>query len=129
MKRPAGKMGHAGSWCEFPDRRGGRWWCSWLAPTGEGLDHDHASAAARAWGADFSGFLRFNLFRSRSGEQPAGQGEVILARGGREQTIVPDAVEPAREDVEQKPADELLGGQRHDLLPVGIVAAVVLSGR
>lgn len=37
-----------------------------------------------------------------------------------------DAMEPAREDVEQEPADELVGEERHDLLPVGVVAAVVL---
>ncbi len=37
-----------------------------------------------------------------------------------------DAVEAARQDVEQEAADELVGGERHDLLAVGAVAAIVL---
>ena len=37
-----------------------------------------------------------------------------------------DAVEPLGQDVEQEPADELVGGQRHDLLPVGVTPAVIL---
>jgi hypothetical protein len=36
-----------------------------------------------------------------------------------EQTVVADAVEPARQDVEQEPADELGGGERHHLMPPG----------
>ena len=37
-----------------------------------------------------------------------------------------DAMEPAGEDVEQEAADELIGSERHHLLPVGIAAPVVL---
>ena len=33
---------------------------------------------------------------------------------------------PLRQDVEQEAADELVGGERHDLLPVGAGAAIVL---
>lgn len=40
-----------------------------------------------------------------------------------------DAVESAGEDMEQEMADELVGGERHDLLPLGIVAAVVFVAR
>jgi hypothetical protein len=36
-----------------------------------------------------------------------------------EQAVMPDAVEAARQDVEQEAADELVGRQRHDLLPFG----------
>ena len=32
---------------------------------------------------------------------------------------MPDAVEAARQDVDQEAADELVGGQSHDLLPIG----------
>lgn len=39
---------------------------------------------------------------------------------------MPDAVEAARQDMKQEAADELVGGKRHDLLTVGVVAAVVL---
>ena len=37
-----------------------------------------------------------------------------------------DAVKPARQDVKQEPADELVGSERHHLLPGGAVAAIVL---
>lgn len=40
--------------------------------------------------------------------------------------LVPAAVEAARQDVDEKAADELVGGQGHNLLPVGTGAAVVL---
>ena len=38
---------------------------------------------------------------------------------------MPDAVEAAWQDVDQEAADELVGGQRHDLLAFGAIAAVV----
>src|SRR5688572_12858152 len=40
--------------------------------------------------------------------------------------LVPDAMEAARQDVEQEPTDELVCSERHDLLPVGASAAIVL---
>lgn len=42
---------------------------------------------------------------------------------------MPDAMEAARQDTEQEAADELVGGKRHDLLPVGAVAAIVLVAK
>jgi len=39
---------------------------------------------------------------------------------------VPDAVEAARQDVDQEAADELVGRQCHDLLAFGRVATVIL---
>ncbi len=60
---------------------------------------------------------------SRSSRAPR---EVGLAGGAGEQAVVPDAMEAARQDMEQEPADELVGGERHDLLAVRAVAAVVL---
>lgn len=38
---------------------------------------------------------------------------------------MPDAVEAARQDMEQEAADELIDGERHDLLPIAAVATVV----
>jgi hypothetical protein len=38
---------------------------------------------------------------------------------------VPDAVEALWQDVEQEPADELIGRERHRLLPVRTIAAIV----
>ena len=37
-----------------------------------------------------------------------------------------DAVDPARQDVEQQAANELVGAEGHDLPPVGAAAAIVL---
>ena len=37
-----------------------------------------------------------------------------------------NAVEPARQDVKQEAADELVGGERHDALPVRAIATIVL---
>ena len=39
---------------------------------------------------------------------------------------MPDAMESTREDVEQEPADELVGRERHDALAVGAVTSIVL---
>jgi len=52
--------------------------------------------------------------------------EALLASGAGEQTVVPDAVEPARQDVGQEAANELVGGQGHDALLFGAGAAIVL---
>ena len=38
-----------------------------------------------------------------------------------------DAVKSPRQDVQQEPADELVGGQRHGAIPLGAVATVVLE--
>lgn len=37
-----------------------------------------------------------------------------------------DAMEAARQDMEQEAADELVRGERHDLLSLGAAAAVIL---
>jgi len=39
---------------------------------------------------------------------------------------VADAVEPARQDVEQEPADKLVGAECHDALAFGTIAAIIL---
>ena len=39
---------------------------------------------------------------------------------------MPDAVKAARQDMDQEEADELVGGQRHDLLAFATVAAIIL---
>jgi len=50
-----------------------------------------------------------------------------LAGGTGEQAIVADAMETLGQDVEQEPTNELVGGERHDLLAVGTAAAVILK--
>src|SRR3546814_18690667 len=51
---------------------------------------------------------------------------MILAACAGEEAVVADAVEPARQGVEKKAADELVGPKGHDLLPSGTGLAVVL---
>ena len=98
-----------------------------LPPPFEGLDDDHVPAAAGAWRAGVDWFAPMVVRGGRrDGEQLAGEREAGLAGGAGEQAVVADAMEAARQDVEQEAADELVGGERHDLLPVGAVAAIVL---
>ncbi len=59
------------------------------------------------------------MFRRRSDvQQFARECEAGLAGGAGEQAVVADAMEAARQDVEQEPTDELVGGERHDALAV-----------
>src|SRR3546814_10232346 len=51
---------------------------------------------------------------------------MILAPGAGEQSIVADPMEPTRQGVEEKAADELVSSERHDLLPSGAGLAVIL---
>jgi hypothetical protein len=52
--------------------------------------------------------------------------EAGLARRSGEQAVVANAVEPGRQQVKQEAADELVDAERHDLLAVRAVAAIVL---
>ena len=98
-----------------------------LPPAFERLDDDHASAAAGAWRAEVVRFVRGVVIGRRGDvQQFAGEREAGLAGGAGEQAVMPDAMEAARQDMEQEAADELVGRERHDLLPVGAVAAIVL---
>ena len=101
--------------------------CAGLAPAFEGFDDDHASAAAWAWGSGIVGFDRCGCGHGRGDpEQLAGVFEVSLAGGASEQAVMTDAVEALRENVDQEAADELVSGQRHQLLPVGDIVPVIL---
>ena len=55
-----------------------------------------------------------------------GTDEADLAGGCGEQAVVADAMEPARQCVQQEAADELVGRERHDARPLPAVAPVVL---
>ena len=50
---------------------------------------------------------------------------MILAPGAGEQSIVADPMEPTWQSVEQEAADELIGGEGHDLLAVGAALAII----
>lgn len=96
-----------------------------LLPPFKGLYDDHASAAARARRAEVLRRIGIIGARWRSDVQEfAGKREAGLAGGAGEQAVVADAVEAARQDMEQEAANELVGAKRHDLLAIGAVAAV-----
>ena len=102
-------------------------WCAGLTPALERLDDDHVSPTAWARWADIERLFRHVVIgRRRDGEQFAGACEAGLARRSGEQAVVTDAVEPARQDVKQEAADELVGAERHDLLAVRAIAAIIL---
>jgi hypothetical protein len=117
-------MNHAGS----QRRLGCRGRRARLHPAFEGLDDAHAPAAART-GWELSGRLfGLNGFwrRRRCGQQFADAGDVGLACRAREQSVMPDAVEAVRQNMQQKAAHELVGIERHHLLALRAAAAVIL---
>ncbi len=118
---------HAGSWSGSPVRCRCAGRSTWLSPACERLDDDHASTAARALWAEFNRLIRgAGLGRGGDVQQFAGEREAGLAGGAGEQAVVADAMEATRQDMEQEAADELVGGEGHDLLPIGAVATVIL---
>lgn len=95
----------------------GRWrWLrrrAGLAPAGEGLDDGHVPTAAWAWRAVIGRLVGFGfLGRCRHAQQSAGERHGVLVRRTGEQTVMPDTMEAARQDVDQEAADELVGRQR-----------------
>ncbi len=101
----------------------------------EGLDDDHGSAAGRAGIGEHRRLLGIGDGIELApwcwdAEQPTGAGQVLGAPAVGEQSVVADAVEALGQDVDEEASDELLRGQRHDLLPVaspiGIWGPVVL---
>ena len=64
--------------------------------------------------------------RRRHGEQFTRMFEAGLAGSAGEQAVMADAMEAAWQHVEQETANELVRSKRHDPLPVGAVAAIVL---
>jgi hypothetical protein len=108
-----GVMG-VGSCCLPP------WWGARLRllATAEGLDDAHCATAIGAW---FSECERTNLccrqvirFGYFCPKQRPGLGNIGLAGRTGQQTVVTDAMETIREDVDQEPADKLVGRQPHD---------------
>ena len=98
----------------------------------EGLDDAHGAAAAGAWLTqgewDVLGLLfwRNGLFRLLDAKQRADLRDVGPAGRTGQQAVVPNAVKPVWEDVDQEPADELGGGQPHHLLAVPALDAIIL---
>src|SRR5205814_5689416 len=107
-----------------------RWRCRlvpWRCTAREDLDDDHATAAA--WTSRLAGIDGGNgglALRFCHGEQLTRAGDVVGARATGEQAVVTDAVEALRQDVDQESADELAGGECHDLLPITAIGAIIL---
>ena len=108
------------------------WWgaASRFLTTAEGLNDAHRAAAVGAW---FSECERDDLvrwwiagLRGFRPEQGADLREIGLARGAGEQTVVADAMEAIRENVDQEAADELARSQLHDGLAVVGLDPIVL---
>src|SRR5580693_7474515 len=98
----------------------------------EGLDDDHAAAAAgtrvgeRLRLATVGGGILAGLAWRRHGEQFTGTRDVVDTRAAGEQAVMADAVEAVGQHVDEEAADELGGRERHRLEAFAPVEAVVL---
>ena len=105
-------------------------WCAGLTPALECLDDDHVPTTAWAWWAHIERLVRHVVVgRRRVGEKFAGACEAGLTRRTGEQAVVTNAVEPARQNVKQEAADEFVDAERHDLLAVRAIAAIILVAK
>ena len=78
-----------------------------MPPALEGLDDDHVPAAARARRAIVDRFVDVVIgWFGGDLEQFAGAYQTGFARRAGEQTVMADAVEPARQDMDQEAADK-----------------------
>src|SRR5271155_3077357 len=87
----------------------------------ERLDDDHTAAAA--WAGIMVGRIGFarvigSLVLTGRREQLAHSGDVLFTSAAGQQAVVANAMEAARQDVNEKAADELGDGERHGLLAI-----------
>ena len=115
----------------YPDPAWSRRSCG--ARAFERLDDDHPAAAARA------AARRRNVFGLTAGlgARALGSGlrrreqlpralDGVRSKGAGEEAVMSDAVEAARQHVQEKAADELVGVERHRFEPVAALDPVVL---
>ena len=104
----------------------------WLTAACEGLDDDHAATAAGTWTQQHAGFVdccfgRLGFFQARRHrEQLAGACDIGRAVAIGKQSVVADAVEAVRQDVDEKAADELVRAERHDFVSRAAIGAIIL---
>src|SRR3990170_4740047 len=104
----------------------------WLVAAREGLDDDHAPAAARAWLCQRGWLIGLGrcvgLGRHgwRYGEQRAGARDICDATAIGEQPVMPDAMQALGQHVHQEAADKLVCRQRHGLVATGSLDPVIL---
>src|SRR3974377_166157 len=108
---------------------------TWLAAGLEGLDDEHAAAAARARACErlcrigLAGLLGRILLGRRWGEVqelPHGVNRFGAIAAG-EQAVVADAVEALGQGVDEETADELIDVERHRGVSAGTFDPVVLD--
>src|SRR5271157_4525029 len=105
-----------------------------FAAGGEDLDDNHAATAAgtrlrqrgRPIRLRWSVALRLFYRAGWRGEQLAGARKVGHAVAVGEQAVVTDAMQALGQHVYQEAPDELMRGQRHDLVAGGAVGAIIL---
>src|SRR5271168_1580334 len=103
-----------------------------LAAGLEGLDDDHAAAAA---GASLRKHLRHRWidldrllgYRRGQSQEFARSRDCLDAIAGGEQAVVADAMEALGQYVDEEPADELAGVERHRRISAGAFDPVVLG--
>src|SRR5271157_400208 len=107
----------------------------------ERLDDSHPAAAAWAWvdrliccgfccgGTVGRLLLLHRLHRCRRRDQIARPRDGLRLAAAGQQPVVPDAVEAVRQDVDQKPADELAWLERHGLVAAGPLDPVVFVAK
>src|SRR5690348_969314 len=100
----------------------------WRCAAFEDLDDDHATAAA--WTGRLAGIVGGTggpvFFRFCNGEQLTHAGNVIGASALGEQAVVADAMQAFWQHVDEEASDELEGLERHLLVPIVALDAVVL---
>src|ERR1700691_6116917 len=107
----------------------------------ERLAYRHPAAAAWAWvdrliccgfccgGTVGRLLLLHRLHRCRRRDQFARPRDGLRLAAAGQQPVVPDAVEAVRQDVDQKPADELAWLERHGLIAAGPLDPVVFVAK
>src|SRR5204862_8204953 len=99
----------------------------------EGLDDDHAAAAARARVreglrfvvVDVASIAGLALCR-RHVEEPARSRNVLGAAAVGQETVVADAMESVGQYVNEEATDELVDGERHQLGALAFLRSIVL---
>ena len=86
-----------------------------MRPPQQGHGRGKICCSSVAVALSVSGSLRGR----RCGEQLAGAFDVGRAVGIGEQAVVADAVQAFRQDMHEEPADELVGGERHQFVAAG----------
>ena len=109
------------------------WWCSWVLFGGDCRDDDQLSAATWAWKCEdaavrIASFDRViaNLATNRC-FGPEKLSDIGGTVGISEEAAVADAALALWQDMDQEPADELVGPEGHGLVPAGVVKAAILD--